>query len=135
MDVLPAILGRSEYLQDSYGKPIYGKNKQIPSLNFSNWTWVKSAIDGTPINPYKQLPSVFSTQEHLKIQLLTRDDSLANGEAALIAYSRLQFEQMSDCEHNKLRAALLRYCELDTLAMVMIYEHWKYDILNSDNLQ
>jgi hypothetical protein len=31
---------------------------------------------------------------------------------------------MSDYERGELEAALLKYCELDTLAMVMIYEAW-----------
>jgi hypothetical protein len=30
---------------------------------------------------------------------------------------------MSDKERGQISAALLKYCELDTLAMVMIYEH------------
>ena len=30
---------------------------------------------------------------------------------------------MSPEERNKLSKSLLKYCELDTLAMVMIYEH------------
>jgi hypothetical protein len=37
----------------------------------------------------------------------------------------MQFEDMSDYERSELRQALLKYCELDTLAMVMIYEGWK----------
>lgn len=30
---------------------------------------------------------------------------------------------MSEDERTKLETGLLKYCELDTLAMVMIYEH------------
>jgi hypothetical protein len=36
-----------------------------------------------------------------------------------------QFEEMAPAERLELESALLRYCELDTLAMVMIYEAWK----------
>jgi hypothetical protein len=32
---------------------------------------------------------------------------------------------MSDYEREEIRSALLRYCELDSLAMVMIYEGWR----------
>ena len=42
----------------------------------------------------------------------------------MTAYSRMQFTQMSDIEREKIRLALLKYCELDTLAMVMLVEHW-----------
>jgi len=37
----------------------------------------------------------------------------------------MQFTDMTDAEREALRNALLQYCELDTLAMVMIYEHWE----------
>ena len=36
----------------------------------------------------------------------------------------MQFTEMSDREREKIKSALLRYCELDTFAMVMIWEHW-----------
>lgn len=36
----------------------------------------------------------------------------------------MQFEEVDEVEHKEIREALLRYCELDTLAMVMIYEAW-----------
>jgi hypothetical protein len=38
--------------------------------------------------------------------------------------ARMQFTQMSEAERQKVKEGLLRYCELDTLAMVMIYEYW-----------
>ena len=41
-----------------------------------------------------------------------------------MAYAKMQFEHMSDYERNELQTSLLTYCELDTLAMVMIYEAW-----------
>jgi len=36
--------------------------------------------------------------------------------------AELQFSEMSKEERKELSSALLRYCELDTIAMVMIYE-------------
>ena len=53
------------------------------------------------------------------------EDLLKDGGAAMMAYARLQFEDMSDIERREIKDALLRYCELDTLAMVMIYEGWR----------
>jgi hypothetical protein len=50
---------------------------------------------------------------------------LAQGGAATAAYARLQFDDMPASERQHIEAALLRYCELDTLAKVMIYEAWR----------
>ena len=50
---------------------------------------------------------------------------IANGGAAATAYARLQFEELGNEPRQKICEALLRYCELDTLAMVMIVEAWK----------
>jgi hypothetical protein len=126
--VLPEILGRSGYLQAKYSQHIYGSPDGIQSLNFKNWQWLKFDDTGSPINPYDQLPKLFSEREDSQIELLSNNDSLQNGGAALMAYARMQFERMSDYEHEQLSQALLKYCELDTLAMVMIYESWKHDI-------
>ena len=48
------------------------------------------------------------------------DESIANGGAALAAYTRLQFSD-AVCTQ-ALREALRRYCELDTMSMVFIWE-------------
>jgi hypothetical protein len=52
------------------------------------------------------------------------ENELNQGGAALTAYGRMQFSEMSDYERNELSNGLLRYCELDTFAMVMIVEAW-----------
>ncbi|MEY2923106.1 MAG: hypothetical protein RL108_1732 [Bacteroidota bacterium] len=51
--------------------------------------------------------------------------ALANGGIALTAYAKLQYQDMTDKERDEITGGLLKYCELDTLAMVMIYEHFK----------
>ena len=43
----------------------------------------------------------------------------------MMAYAKAQFTECSDQEAQGLREALLQYCELDTLAMVMLWEEWK----------
>ena len=58
-------------------------------------------------------------------QLVSKVDDLNNGGAALTAYGFLQYTDMENEERDKLVKALLRYCELDTLAMVMLFEHFK----------
>jgi hypothetical protein len=122
--VLPAILNSSDFIQDKYSKPIYGDVKGIQSLNFKNQVWVQ--FEGENVkDPYKLLPTIFQDVSEKNIDLLSDDDNLANGGAAMTAYARIQFEDMSDYERGELEKGLLKYCELDTLAMVMIYEAWK----------
>lgn len=123
--VLPAILNGSLFLQDKYSKPIYGTNDGIPSLNFPpGWTWVEKS-DGKVMDPYKKLPKLFDDVTDENMEILSNEDELANGGAAMTAYARMQFEEISDTEKYALRKALLRYCELDTFAMVMLYEAWR----------
>ena len=60
--------------------------------------------------------------------ILERDDedmTISNGGAALTAYNKLMFCDgvMTDA----LRKALLRYCELDTMAMVFIWEFFNHE--------
>ena len=50
---------------------------------------------------------------------------IAEGGAATTAYARLQFESLNKDIRLKINEALLRYCELDTFAMVMIVQGWK----------
>lgn len=123
--VLPAILNSSEYLQKKYTKPIYGANGGIPSLNYKDWVWIK--YDGKQVlDPYKLLPSMFQDISDKDYELLmSESDELRDGGAALTAYARMQFEEMSDYERAEISKALLQYCELDTFAMVMIYEGWR----------
>lgn len=122
-DVLPAILNSSSWLKDRYSKPIYGAAGGIASLNFKNWTWLKE-VDGKINNPYDRLPKLFDELDQAKLDLMTQDDKIAHGGAALTAYRRLQFSQMSQVEREALCQGLLKYCELDTLAMVMLHEGW-----------
>ena len=49
-----------------------------------------------------------------------------------MAYAKCQVNEISNEEVASLRAALLKYCELDTLAMVMLWQTWKHDHLLSN---
>jgi len=122
--VLPAILSTSTHLQDKYLKPIYGRHGDVTSLNFENLAWVEKK-DGLIIDPYKKLPPIFDDYDRETLDLLFQDDELADGGAAMTAYAYLQFSEMSPEEREKIRMALLKYCELDTFAMVLIFEYWK----------
>lgn len=120
--VLLAILNSSEYLKKKYSSPIYGK--EIKSHNFTDWKWIE-VKDGVVIDPYKRLPRMFQDISDKNMEVLSEDDELANGGAALTAYGKMQFSEISDYEKDELCKALLKYCELDTFAMVMIYEAWR----------
>lgn len=122
--VLPAVLNSSGFLKEKYSKPIYGSPGGIKSHNYKNWTWVR--MKGNRVeDPYKLLPRMFQDVSDREMELLSSDDELKEGGAAMTAYARMQFSEMSDYERNELRKALLMYCELDTLAMVMISEAWR----------
>lgn len=43
----------------------------------------------------------------------------------MTACARLQYEEMGAYERECIVQGLKKYCELDTMAMVMIYEAWR----------
>lgn len=127
-DVLPAVLASSEYIQSKYSQPIYGKNSEIKSLNFDDgWIWIKKDDKGNIINPYELLPPLFEGIDDLQIENFLMRSDIHEGGAAMTAYARMQFASITDTERNSIVKGLLRYCELDTLAMVLLWEYW-FDI-------
>jgi Domain of unknown function(DUF2779) len=125
--VLPAVLRQSRYLQGRYSQPIYA-TPAIPSLNFkAPVTWVQGA-DGRVRDPYELLGPLFAEPEFdatIARAELAEDASsafIANGGAAMIAYGELQRSNIHTDERHRYEEQLKRYCELDSLAMVMIFE-------------
>ena len=128
--VLPAILKSSEFLRNKYSKTI--GEIGLSSLNFKeSHIWLD--LENEKPDPYKSLPKLFEewSEEDLE-KTLSEMDGIADGGAALTAYSKLQFTDMEDREREELIDKLLRYCELDTLAMVMLYEHFVEIIFDGD---
>lgn len=124
--VLPVVLNSSKYLQDKYSHPVYGKGLEVPSLNLEKWVWVKEE-DGKIIDPYKLLPPLLDGLYDEDVEfLLAEENAIAGGGAAMMAYAKMQFTQMTDIERSLIIDGLLRYCELDTFAMVMIWEHFNH---------
>lgn len=123
--VFPAVLKSSNYLKMKYSKPIYGSLDGIKSLNFHNLAWLQCHEDQFA-GPYEYLIELGKAISGGMIDL-----EISNGGAASMAYSRLQFEDLSDMERLSLKNGLLRYCEVDTLAMVMISEAWREWARNS----
>lgn len=126
--VLPAVLNSSSYLRNKYSKSI--KEISLSSLNFNDdKVFIEFDKNNKVISPYKSLPKLFDDWSDDELDSLMSDlEGIDNGGAALIAYSKLQFQQMNDAERLEIRKALLMYCELDTLAMVMIYEFFRESV-------
>tara|TARA_B100000609_G_C17198605_1_gene426777 strand:+ start:1 stop:1284 length:1284 start_codon:yes stop_codon:yes gene_type:complete len=118
--VLPAVIKICEFVNKKYSKKIGEIN--TTSLNFSNdHVWIQ---DGN-LDPYSSLPIPdFST-----ITKPVGDiNKLNNGGDALTAYAKIQYLEMSSQERKIIKESLLKYCELDTLAMVMIYEFFASEL-------
>jgi hypothetical protein len=67
---------------------------------------------GLPCDPYKLLAS----------DQADGATGVSHGGDAIVAYHALQQPHLLPEQRKAIRSALLRYCELDTLAMVMILQ-------------
>jgi hypothetical protein len=54
--------------------------------------------------------------------------SVADGGMAMLAYAEMQYMDISTARKDAMVKSLLKYCELDTMAMVMIAEHFIADV-------
>ncbi len=141
--VLPAMLSASDFLRDLYSQPVYGAvaagavtAKAFNSRNFKHpMTWWQlegsdsNSDDEQVVDPYQLLPAVFAD---IDVRDSDDDAMISQGGAAAAAYARLQFEQVANEERQAWREALLKYCELDTLAMAMIVQGWRAWLESSD---
>lgn len=123
--VLPAIQNSSDFIKEKYSQPVYG-TLEMPSVNLSEpKIWIDYGEDGLVKSPYKLLPPIsayLGVDVDLEDFELKATESIANGGAALAAYAKMQFSDGTMSE--ALKKALLTYCELDTLAMVFIWEYF-----------
>lgn len=109
--LLPALLKNSTFLKEKYQKPIYGTDI-IPSHNFRNKVWYIEKNNSVK-SPY---------------ELLDEDENVSDGGEAMIAFDQLQQKDLDNYEREKLEKQLKKYCELDTLGMVMAYEAIKSNL-------
>lgn len=122
--VLPAVLTDSAFLRDKYSKPIYGYEvTSHSSRNFPSQTWIQFEGDAV-IDPYELLPAVFDDVDKRTWDELWTDEDIRGGGAAMAAYLRMQQAGLPNEYREKVKQGLLKYCELDTLAMLMIVESW-----------
>jgi hypothetical protein len=108
---------------------VYGIGLEIESLNFAGpqgHVWIQEEKGN---DPYKTLPGIFGPEHtHLNAMLMRlagdgdEEGVINQGGLAMTAYNFTQFNNINDAERNSIAQALLRYCELDTLAMVMLVE-------------
>ena len=113
-------MSSSTFLKKTYSQATYGTPEGIPSHNFDGVSWWQQDTGGQVIDPYQLLVSQIGALDDLALQA----EAINQGGAASYAYLKLQFEDLSQSERESLRAGLLRYCELDTLAMVFILQAW-----------
>jgi hypothetical protein len=118
---LPAVLKHAGQTAAKYSQPIYGAPGGIASRNFRNQAWVVQAADGAPADPYDLLGTRFN-DEQLDQADFDEDTPVSNGGAAMIAYGLFQSGNLDAAASQRLRQQLLRYCELDTLAMAIALE-------------
>ena len=122
--MLDDVLKYSKFVQDKYSKNIGTNGERSKNLQ-DDHVWLKK-LDNEIIDPYKSLPPVHKNISQDEIEArLSNIDNIDDGGAALTAYGKIQYTDMTEKEREDIAEALKRYCELDTLAMVMIYEHLK----------
>ena len=108
--ILPAVIRHSSFIQQKYSQPIYGNSNGIPSKNYQNIKWVQKNNDDYR-DPYDIIKDL-------------SDDAINQGGMAATTFAKLLFEDLTDVNRLSLQNALLKYCELDTLAMVIVVESW-----------
>jgi len=105
-DVLQSVLTISPHLKELYSRP-------YSSSNFEAMVWWQPAGNSEAQSPYRLM--VESEQEV---------EGVRRGTEAMVVYAKLLSEELSESQREAYKKALLRYCEVDTLAMLMIYQHW-----------
>jgi hypothetical protein len=125
--VLPSVMSYSGYLKATYSQPIYGALDGIPSYNYKNQVWWVEGVDHLALDPYDLLKvqAIHLLGDEAEEELAAEEFGITEGGAAALAYARLQFENVDEKSRQLIKGALLRYCELDSLAMVMIVQAWQ----------
>ena len=130
--VLPAVMQASSFLREKY-------SMSQPTTNSGEMVWWQEDVKretsnvkgqnterkSIPKDPYQLLGPLYEDIDLNVDELILESNKITEGGAAMIAYARMQFTVIQQEEREAIIRGLLKYCELDTLAMVMIWEHWK----------
>jgi hypothetical protein len=118
--VLPTIMNHSAFIKNKYAQPMgYGTHLR------GEIVWQNNNNNGKAVDPYKLLPPLFEGIDISSDTYLDGKGLIRDGGAAMMAYMLLQFSDLDSDIRKRIVKGLLKYCELDTLAMVLLYEHWK----------
>jgi len=99
--VLPAIWNHFTYLH------------QIPFFK----DYSATDFEGRIIDPYDALKADLNQTDE--------EEAVAGGTDAMRAYQRIRFDDtITHNQKDEIKRQLLKYCELDTMAMVIIAHHW-----------
>lgn len=105
---LPAVWNHQEYL---YTVPYFSK-------------YYKRDESGAVMSPYDTLKYAWEEQEYIDAE---NRETVKEGTGAMRAYQDMLFGNGREnaTEKERLKQELLNYCELDTMAMIIIWYHWK----------
>ena len=89
-------------------------------------------MENQVIDPYDTLFNLANEKMHeLDEEIEIQSEDVKGGTAAMRAYQRIRFDESISKEHKEeLKHRLLEYCQLDTMAMVIIWTYW--NCLNLD---
>lgn len=95
---------------------IWNNNTLLHEVYFFK-KYVAKDSEGHIVSPYKTLLGDFGSDDN--------EEAVNDGTAAMKAYNDIRFNEcLSTPEKQELKRQLLQYCELDTMAMVMIANYW-----------
>lgn len=120
--LLRPTLDASPHIRDLYGSPTYN------SRNFSNFQWYQLDDSGRAKDPYDILSTMTDTNNDGNDNQQQQHDkaNITKGLAAAAAFLELRNNASLELKDRRdIEKSLLRYCELDTLAMVMIVQAWQ----------
>ena len=118
--ILPAIIHDCPRVAERYSQAgKYGRGLEFSSRNFDDHVWIR---DDKNRDPYKTLLPLTDFEGVTDVDLFDDLGEVSDGTAAMTAYNKLQWSFIGDAERLALRNSLLQYCELDTLAMVMLMQ-------------
>ena len=109
-----------------YAKP-YQEYVSSPNFAGFDFSLINYNDSGEVGNPYKYLPTI-GAELLDEGESMDSEERINNGGLANANYAKLQYDGLSDEEKLKLKNALLRYCELDTMAMVLVYQYFKLNL-------